>query len=335
MDDIQPSPLTTNEEMSYTHIRSAQRNELSVLLRIHTQQKDIARILKKDRTTIWREVKRNGAKYHAGKAKEESTRRQIVGHKQQRKIENSPWLRDYIFRKIRKRWSPEQISGRIEKLWPNDKKRRIGKDSIYKYLHENRKDLVKYLRCQKGKYRRRYGTRIREKEREEAKKRRIDKRPEIVQQRGRIGDWEGDTILGKDKNHILTHAERKSGLILADKLSAGTAEETKAKTISRFSHIPRNKKHTATYDNGTTFASYELTERETGVAIYFAYPYHSWERGCNENANGLLRQYFPKSMAFSGISQTEIDRVVSEINNRPRKRLNYLTPYEVFYEKNA
>lgn len=335
MDDIRPSPLTTNEEMPYTHIRSAQRNELSVLLRLQTQQKEIARILKKDRTTIWREIKRNGAKYHAGKAKENNTRRQVLAHKQQRKIENSPWLRDYVFRKIRKRWSPEQISGRIEKLWPNDKERRIGKDSIYKYLYENRKDLVKYLRCQKGKYRRRYGTRIREKEREEAKKRRINKRPAIVQQRGRIGDWEGDTILGQDKNHMLTHAERKSGLIVADKLNIVTAEETKRKTVERFKRIPKNKKHTATYDNGSTFAAYELTERETGIAIYFAYPYHSWERGCNENANGLLRQYFPKSMAFAEITQTEIDRAVSELNHRPRKRLNYLTPYEVFYEKNA
>jgi len=321
--------------MSYTHIRSAQRNELSVLLRLQTQQKDIARILKKDRTTIWREIKRNGAKYNAGEAKKNSMRRQVAGHKQQRKIENSPWLRNYIHKKIRKRWSPEQISGRIKKLWPDDKKRQIGKDSIYKYLYEDRKDLVKYLRCQKGKYRRRYGTRIREKEREEAKKRRIDKRPAIVQQRGRIGDWEGDTILGKDKNHMLTHAERKSGLLLADKLNIVTAEETKRKTIARFKRVPKDKKYTATYDNGTTFASYELTERETGIAIYFAYPYHSWERGCNENANGLLRQYFPKSMAFAGISQTEIDHVVSELNHRPRKRLNFLTPHEVFYEKNA
>lgn len=335
MDDIQPSPLTTSEEMSYTHIKSAQRNELSVLLRLKTQQKDIARMLKKNRTTIWRELKRNDDKYHAGKAKESSTQRQVAGHRKQRKFENNAWLRNYVARKIGRRWSPEQIAGRIERLWPNDKKRRIGKDSIYKYLYEDRKDLVKYLRCQKGKYRRRYGTRIREKQREEAKKRRIDQRPEVVEKKERVGDWEGDTILGKDKNHILTHAERKSGLITADKLDIVTAEETKRKTVERFKRIPKDRKHTATYDNGTTFATYELTERETGIAIYFAYPYHSWERGCNENANGLLRQYFPKSMAFAGISQTEIDRVVSELNHRPRKRLNYLTPYEVFYGKIA
>jgi IS30 family transposase len=335
MDDIRPSPLMTNEEMSYTHISSAQRNELSVLLRMKTKQKEIASMLGKDRVTIWRELKRNDEKYHAGKAKESNTLRQVAGHRQQRKFENNAWLRNYVVRKIKKRWSPEQISGRIKILWPNNKERRIGKDTVYKYIHENRKDLVKHLRCQKGKYRRRYGTGIREKQREEGKKRRIDKRPVVVEKKERTGDWEGDTILGKDKNHILTHAERKSGFLTGDKLEAGTAEETKKKTINRFDRIPEDKKFTLTYDNGVTFAAYELTERGTGMVIYFAYPYHSWERGCNENANGLLRQYFPKSMAFADIEQAEIDRVISEINHRPRKRLNYLTPYEVFYAKNA
>ena len=322
--------------MSYAHISSSQRNELSALLRVKTKQKDIARLLKKDRITIWRERKRNekkNGKYHAGIAKEKTTDRQVKAHSQQRKIENSQWIRNYIVRKTKKHWSPEQTAGRIKKLWPDKKERHIGKDSIYKYIHEHRKDLVKYLRCQKGKYRKRYGTRIREKQREEAKKRRIDKRPAIVEKRGRIGDWEGDTILGKDKKHILTHVERKSGLLLADKLDVVTAEETKNKTIARFKNISKEKKHTMTYDNGTTFSAHELTEKKTGLEIFFAYPYHSWERGCNENANGLLRQYFPKQMAFANVKQGEINQAVHELNTRPRKRLGYATPCEIFYEK--
>jgi IS30 family transposase len=336
MDNTRLLPLTDNE-MSYTHITAPQRNELSALLRVKTKQKDIARLLKKNRTTIWRERKRNekkNKKYHAGIAKEKTTDRQVAAHKRQRKIENNNWLRNYVVLKIKKRWSPEQIAGRIKKNWKDDKSRHIGKDSIYKYIHEHRKDLVRYLRCQKGKYRRRYGTRIREKQREEGEKKRIDARPAVVETRGRIGDWEGDTILGKDKNHILTHVERKSGLLLADKLEVVTAEETKAKTIDRFKNVPKKKKRTITYDNGTTFAQHELTERETGLQIYFAYPYHSWERGCNENANGLLRQYFPKGMAFAEVKQEEIASAVSEINHRPRKRLGFLTPLEVFYGKN-
>ena len=177
------------------------------------------------------------------------------------------------------------------------------------------------------------GTRIREKQREKLKKRRIDTRPQIVEEKGRIGDWEGDTILGKDRQYILTHVERKSGLILADKLDVVTAEETRKKTIMRFKRIPREKKKTITYDNGSTFSQHELTERNTGFTIYFAYPYHSWERGCNENANGLLRQFFPKKMAFATITQKEIQKAVRLLNHRPRKRLNYKTPYEVFYQR--
>lgn len=323
--------------MSCKHITASQRNELAVLIRAGSNQKQIAELLKKDRTTIWRERKRvklKNGKYHAGKAKEDALAKQIEAHKKKRKIENSSWLKNYIEKKIQKRWSPEQVSGRLKKKYPNDKSKHVGKDSIYKYIHTHRKDLVKFLRCQKGKYRRRYGTRIREKQREEYKKKRIDTRPKIVEEKGRLGDWEGDTIVGDDKKHILTHTERKSGILFADKLGRGTAQATKEKTIARFAKIPKEKKHTMTYDNGVTFSDHELTERETGMTIYFAYPYHSWERGCNENSNGLLRQYFPKKTPLGNVEQEEIDFAVNEINYRPRKRLDFLTPYEVFYEKN-
>jgi IS30 family transposase len=323
--------------MSHKHITSSQRNELSILLRTKTKQKEIAKLLKKDRTTIWRERKRvelKSGKYYAKKAKADVQVKQIEAHKKKRKIENNPWLKKFIEKKIGKRWSPEQISGRLKKKYPNDKSKHVGKDTIYKYIHTYRKDLVKFLRCQKGKYRRRYGTRIREKQREEGKKKRIDMRPKIVDEKGRIGDWEGDTIVGDDKKHILTHTERRSGILFADKLGRGTANATKEKTIARFSKLPKKKKCTITYDNGVTFSDHELTERETGMTIYFAYPYHSWERGCNENSNGLLRQYFPKKTPLGNVTQERIDYAVDEINGRPRKRLDYLTPYEVFYGKN-
>lgn len=120
-----------------------------------------------------------------------------------------------LIKKLKKYWSPEQISGRLKIEHENDKSKRIGKDCVYKYIYSKRKNLVEYLRCQKGKYRRRYGARIREKQQEEAKKKRIDAKPEIVEKKNRIGDWEGDTIAGKEKTvHILTHVERKSILSL-------------------------------------------------------------------------------------------------------------------------
>jgi len=338
---VSSKTLTINQliSMSYKHFTSDQRNELSVLLRVGLKKKEVAKILKKHRTSIWRELKRNPSdkekrKYNARKAKQLTKTRRVKANTRFRKLENNKRLRRYVVKKIKKYWSPEQIAGRLKRQYPLSKEKWIGKDSIYKFIYEKRPDLVKYLRCQKGKYRRRYGTRIREKQREALKKRRIDTRPEIVELKQRVGDWEGDTVVGKDRRPaILTHVERKSGLLTGDKLERATKEATKEKTVARFQNVPKNKKHTMTYDNGSEFWDYELTERETGMIIYFANPYHSWERGCNENTNGLLRQFFPKKSLFGEITQDQIDHVVSLINHRPRKRHNYLTPYEVFYQK--
>ena len=234
--------------MPYKHFTSDNRNELSALLRAGLTQKKIAELLNKTASAVCQELKRNPSnnktKYDAKLAKQTTKQRRIVANQRFKKIENNEWLRIYIVRNTKKYWSPEQISGRIKKKWPNDKYRHIGKDSIYEYIYTERKDLVKYLRCQKGKYRRRYGTRIREKQREELKKKRIDSRPQIVEKRERIGDWEGDTIVGKDKSHILTHVDRKSGFATGDKLIRGLAELTRIKTQARFDKIPKNKKHT-------------------------------------------------------------------------------------------
>ena len=251
-----------------------------------------------------------------------------------RKIESYPWLEEEIEEKLKLYWSPEQIAGRL--------RRELGRtiichETIYQYLYHQRRDLKKYLRCQKGKYRRRYGTKIRERRRRKEEIRRIDQRPKVVEKRGRIGDWEGDTVVGKGgskKGAILTYVDRKSGQLLADKLERATAEEVREKTINRFRKVPKEKRLTFTYDNGTENADYELIERELRITAYFAHPYHSWERGTNENTNGLLRQFFPKKESLEDISQNKVTRAVKLINNRPRKRLNYLTPQEVF-EKNC
>ena len=324
--------------MSHSHFNSKQRNELSVLLRAGHSQADAAKLLGKTASAVCQELKRNPANtktgYDAGLAGQRAKQIRIEANQRFRKIENNNWIRTYVIKKTKLYWSPEQISGRIKEKWPDKKERHIGKDSIYDFLYEKRTDLIKYLRCQKGKYRRRYGTKIREKQREELKKKRIDKRPQIVERRERIGDWEGDTIISKDNQHILTHVERKSGLLFADKLERGTAELTKVKTIERFENMPKSKKHTITYDNGVTFAEYEMTEKKTGMDIYFANPYHSWERGTNENANGLLRQFFPKKSSFAMITQEQLDEATDLINNRPRKRHGYLTPKEVFNRMN-
>ena len=183
----------------------------------------------------------------------------------------------------------------------------------------------------KDKYRKRYGTKKREIKRENDKKRRINTRPEIVEQRKRLGDWEGDFIIGQEKTTgILTQVDRKSGYLTADKVERLEAQPVKEIIINRLRKLPRKKRHTITYDNDKVLTTQDTIERKTGITVYFAYPYHSWERGTNENTNGLLRQFFPKKTPFATITQEDINKRVGLINARPRKRLHYLTPAEVF-----
>jgi transposase, IS30 family len=313
------------------HITNDQRNEIYALKRAGHKQKDIARLLRKDPSAICRELKRNqsdSGRYLARGAKLKTKERRINANQRFKKIEHNTKLRKYIVKKLKKYSSPEQIAGQWNR---RHKDHRIGKDTIYTFVYKKRKDLVAYLRCQKGKYRRRYGTRIREKQREEHRKRRIDQRPEIINLRQRIGDWEGDTVRGNGASgHIITYVERKSGYLIAGKAERATAENINAFTIGEFKKISKDKRLSITYDNGSEFSGYDTIEEQTGITVYFAWPYHSWERGSNENTNGLLRQFYPKKSRFNSITQEHLDTVVRLINNRPRKRLNYLTPYEVF-----
>jgi transposase, IS30 family len=205
--------------------------------------------------------------------------------------------------------------------------------TIYNHIYLNLPDMKQYLRIigVKGKYRRKHGTKIRELLREESKKKRIDTRSDIINTRSRIGDWEGDTIVGAEKTtHILTHVDRKSGYLIADKVEVATAEAIQTLTINSFNKLPKTKVKSITYDNGVQFSKHQDTEQKLNISIYFAFPYHSWERGTNENTNGLIRKYYPKKTPFKDIIQIDLDKTVKLINNRPRKRLNYLTPHEVF-----
>ena len=206
--------------------------------------------------------------------------------------------------------------------------------TIYRYIKERAPHLKKFLRSQKGKYRRKYGTKIREKTRELAKKRRIDERPKVVERRGRIGDFEGDTMLGRDKRvRIVTLVDRRSGYLMAYLLPKLNAELLTKLAVQKMRQLPKEKRRTLTLDNGTEFSDWERLERQTKMTVYFAYPYHSWERGTNENTNGLLRQFFPKSMDFNCITPKELADVVKSLNDRPRKRLKFKSPKQVFMKR--
>jgi len=316
--------------MSYQQLTLKQRFRIEFLLEINWPQKEIANHIGVDPGTISREISRNGGdEYDARKAHAKANRRRKTGKNKSKKLLNDEFIFRYTEEKLKLYWSPEQIAGRLRYDWGVI----ICHETIYQFIYEEKFEWKKYLRQKKGKYRRRHGTRKREKEREEAKKKRIDVRPSIVETRSRIGDWEGDTIVGGERTTgIITHVERKSGYLLGDLFKKKSSELIKKKIIESFAKIDDGKKYTLTYDNGTEFSEHELIGRETEMDIYFANAYHSWERGTNENTNGLLRQFFPKKTMFAKLTQKAVDEAVMLINHRPRKRLGYLTPYEVFVE---
>lgn len=323
--------------MSFKHINREQRTELAILLRLGFKQKEIAKKLGKHASTISRELSRNRAnnlsRYHVELAEKAAKVNRKSANQRFRKLGKNNKLTKYVKNKLIKFWSPEQIAGRL-KL--KHKKTIICHETIYQYIYKMAPEFEKYLRCKKGKYRRRYGSKIKEKQREDARKSRIDTRPKIIEKRERIGDWEGDTIVGQEKiKRILTHVDRKSGYLLGNKLEEATADAVRTMTKIAFKPIPKRKKLTITYDNGSEFSAFDEIEEDNEMLVYFAYPYHSWERGTNENTNGLLRQFFPKRSAFASITTEKLAEIVKLINTRPRKRLNYQTPAEIFLRKNC
>lgn len=324
--------MTKAPGVRYHHITKEERIKIESYLEDDIGLREIARRLSRSPSTISEEIrqkrKRRGV-YRAGEVDRRVRQRKSKANSRSRRIERGSTLEAHIISKLKLYWSPEQIAGRLKR--EHRKKTVVCHQTIYAYMYDVHPELKKYLRCQKGRWRRKRGTKQRRKQWDEAKKKRIDTRPAIVKKRKRLGDWEGDTIMGLEKNvHILTHAERKSRFLVADKVPQATAEQVRKLTTKRFNRLPQFKRKTITYDNGVQFAEHETLERDTKIPIYFAYPYHSWERGTNENTNGLLRQFFPKGSTFSHITQQKLDRVVKLINTRPRKCLHYQTPDEVF-----
>lgn len=318
--------------MPHTHISHDDRKTIAALLQGGRHNlTEIAAHIGKSPSAVSREVcartDPDGA-YRAGSADRAARSLRAAANGLRGKIVAESEALQAVEEGLRRFWSPEQIAGRYRRERGEPL---VSPVTIYAYVYRRRKDLVPFLRhADRRQHRRKNGTKQREKRREEAKKARVDSRPAIVDGRSRLGDWEGDTIVGQEKTeHVLTHVERKSRFLAADRVK-GTAENVLRATARRFSRYPRKKKHTGTYDNGIQFSSHEEMGKLTGMEIFFAHPYHSWERGTNENTNGLLRQFLPKGMFFAGVTQRKLDRFVKLINTRPRKCLDYRTPEEVF-----
>ena len=317
--------------MPYRHFTREERGELRGLLRSSLTQQQIATVLVRDPGALSREIAKGGGRsgYTVKSAARETLRRRTAANQQHRKLGKDDDLTEAVGLLLEMDWSPEQISGRMRlEAFPNA----VGFSTIYEYVNPQ-PELARLLPRKHSKYRRKHGIVAREQRRKEVDtKRNIAERPPEVAAKSRIGDWEGDTVIGSEKRErIVTHLERRSGYLLAAKTKDGTAPEIRTTAERGFRAVPAKYRKTLTLDNGREHAEWDLTEKHTGMKVYFANPYHSWERGANENANGLLRRYFPKGTPFATLSPKRLAEAASRINHRPRKRLGYKTPYEVFH----
>jgi len=324
--------------MSYTHLTEKERYVISHLKVAKFSLREIARRLGRHHTSISREIKRNGPT-HSPDAVYWYYFTQPVAAKRSRlarsyRRQNNQSLVKYVDEKLRLDWPPEAIAARLRLDYPGNSQMRISHETIYRWIYLDASqdgDLHTHLRRRHKKRRRqkRYGSGLRCIPGRVS----IDQRPAIVDTRERFGDWEGDSVEGaKGTGCLATHVERKSRYLMAAKLTDKKAATMNAQSIKSFWQVPRTMRQTLTVDNGKEFSQFKELEAKTGLTVYFADPYSAWQRGTNENTNGLLRHYFPKGIDFQTVSEEDLDLTVKKVNHRPRKCLNYLTPHEVFYQ---
>ncbi len=309
----------------YSQLTLEKRYGIYTLLKTGHNQSKIAEVVGVHKSTINRELKRNrgGRGYRPKQANafaEDRHRAKVCF-----RIDGNTWA--FVERLICKEWSPEQISGWMKENMDIA----VSHEWIYQYVLKDKLaggSLYLHLRCKK-KRKKRYGSNDRRGNL--INRVSIDERPDIVEERNRIGDWEADTIIGNaHKQAIVSLTERKSGLALVYKVDRRTKENTEV-AIKRLLNSVSDKVHTITSDNGKEFGNHESIAEKLNCDFYFAHAYSSWERGTNENTNGLIRQYFPKNRDFRSITDKELIHAMKRLNNRPRKRLGYKTPNQVFF----
>jgi len=315
------------QQMSYTQLTREQRYQIYALIKAAHNQSQIAVIIGCHKSTISRELRRNCGEhsYYPNQAHQRARRRQRNSHGP--RIPAETWRQIELL--LRQQWSPEQINGRLRL----EQQRSVSHERIYHYIYADKRrggSLHRHLRSQKMQ-RKRYGGYIR---RGQIPNRiGIEQRPAIVASKRRFGDWEGDTIIGaRHQGGILSLVERKSKLTRLHKLESKAATEVKDTGIALLAPLV-DRVHTITVDNGKEFVLHQQITAALQAPIYFTHPYAAWERGLNENTNGLIRQYFPKKYDFARITNADVQRVAELLNNRPRKTLGYRTPNEVFFQR--
>lgn len=315
--------------MSYRQITFEERYTLSLLRQRGLSAAAIARVLGRHRSSIGRELHRNAT--HADGCYRPQLADWYTNGRRRRSRRNrrfgpAEWTR--IQALVREDWSPEQIAGRLRRLGELV----ISHETIYRYIWADKRaggELYRHLRGARKRFRKRYGSydsrgRL-------AGKRPITARPAAATARTQVGHWEGDTMLGDSQAGpcVLTLVERKTGFVALGRLARRTGVDVNRRARRLIDAQPRPVR-TLTVDNGTEFHRYAALERHTAIRVYFATPHHAWERGTNENTNGLLRQYLPKRQSMARLTQHDCNRIAQKLNRRPRKRLGYQTPEECY-----
>jgi IS30 family transposase len=313
----------------YAQITVAERYTIGILRRLGHSAAAIARDLGRHRSTIGREVHRNATR-HDGSYRPQLADWYARGRRshsrRNQRFSAADWA--LVHARLREHWSPEQVAGRFRVA----QLLRISHETIYRHIWADKRaggTLHTHLRGAQKRFRKRYG--YYDRRGRLTGKRSISERPAIVEARGRIGDWEADTILGAtgDRHCLLSLVERKTGYLVLGKLRARTAAEVNRRAAPLLQQQP-HPVHTITSDNGTEFHDYAALEAQTQARCYFATPHHAWERGTNENTNGLVRQYAPKRQSMARLTQHDCATIARQLNHRPRKRLGYRTPEECY-----
>ena len=321
----------------YKRLSGEEREEISRLLAQKCSFQSIAKSLERYASTISREVGAgscNKYTYRASKAQDRAVRNSSKRKAGKYDLDHNLRLKRYIYRKLRKKWSPNQIAETLKIDYPTDMTMRISPESIYTYLFvlpkgTLKKELLSCLRQnRKHRHKQRRGVEAKRKLEDMLS---IEERPKEVEDRIIPGHWEGDLIVGKNNQSALgTLVERTTRTTILIPVKSKSADDVAKAFAKEVKKLPKQMRLTMTYDQGREMAQHKLFTEITGVKVYFAHPRSPWERGTNENTNGLIRQYFPKGTDFTKVSRYEVKKAQNELNGRPRKTLNYQTPYEVF-----
>ena len=310
----------------YHHLTEEDRIVIRTLLQEGKSKQYIADVIRRDLSTVKREIRRNSGK--RGYRPKQAQKKADIRHRRPRMSKMTPEVIAHIEEKLREDYSPEQISGTMVKAVGI----KISHERIYQHIWQDKRDggnLYTHLRIANGnKRRKRYG----KKDWRGRIPGRIDikERPAIVETKQRLGDWEADLVCGSHhRGFLVTLVERKSKFTLIGHVEKKTSEAVSVEIVNLLFPF-RKWVRTITYDNGREFSGHEGINKKLDCQSYFAAPYHSWERGLNENTNGLIRQYFPKKSDLRRISPDDIDFVTNRLNDRPRKTLDFETPRVVF-----